>query len=164
MRCSLMPIKTATASSPTQSLRWQLPKPGRHSLAIFSCCSGDGESTATSRGAEASHIRYWDGSPGLNLQTQLVEWNQLSQLFSPPSPSSCPAQSDYASPLLPTPKPSLPSSCRGSITSLSTQVAISVTLPSILRWKCVNWIEIWDRTENKTSSTSFKNMLSTGFD
>jgi len=43
------------------------------------------------------------------------------QLFSPPSPSSCPAQSDFASPLLPTPKPSLPSSCRGSITSLSTQ-------------------------------------------
>jgi len=43
------------------------------------------------------------------------------QIFSPPSPSSCPAPSDFASPLLPTPKPSLPSSCRGSITSLSTQ-------------------------------------------
>ena len=38
-------------------------------------------------------------------------------------------QSDFASPLLPTPKPSLPSSCRGSLTSLSTQVlVISVRL------------------------------------
>ena len=70
----------------------------------------------------------------------------IAQIFSPPSPSSCPAPSDFASPLLPTPKPSLPSSCRGSITSLSTQVVNSITLQTIFG-KLAKWIE------NKTSNS-----------
>ena len=48
------------------------PKLGTHSLDIFRCYSGDGESAATSRGAKASHIRYWDGSPGWNLQPNTI--------------------------------------------------------------------------------------------
>ena len=66
-----------------QKLRWQAlllrvwGNIGKHWNAQFGkfFCLGDGQSTATPRGAEATHIRYRDGSPGFNhyIQTKLVE-------------------------------------------------------------------------------------------
>ena len=67
-RCLPSPIRTVMESSPTQSLRW--PWPGPWPMTMINKWRfwqpGDGEPSPTPWGAQASHIWYRDGAPGLD--------------------------------------------------------------------------------------------------